>query len=230
MAYTYDDFIKWAVGQKASALDYDKIYGLQCVDFIKWYVRKVFDFEPQSIGNAIEYYNKRNQAYVQRLVKGGEILTFKKGDKPKPKKGDIVVFYNDKHPKTGHIAIATGNNTTTGFYAYETNFVNENDKWDKCELVFHKYTSTVWCICLLRPDNKYTGVAKASEKVYYVRTSGKNLNLRDSSLNNIIASIPNGTVIELIDAKVKGWYHITAMCTDKKKHTGYASSEYVVVK
>ena len=225
---TYDEFIAWAVKQNATTLDYDKTYGLQCVDLIKHYISKVRGGTPQSIGNAIEYYNKRNGSYVKSVVSGGEVLTFKRYAKVKPKKGDIVVFYNEKGKNTGHIAIATGKSTLLGFYTYDTNFVNQNDKYDKCELVYHKYTSSCWCICILRMADKY--VNGASKKVYCVKTKGSNLNLRDKSLKNVLASIKNGTEVTILDSDVKGYYHITAKCTDGKIRTGYASADYIKVK
>lgn len=229
---TYDDFYAWAVKQKASTLDYDKTYGLQCVDLAKQYIKKVRGIEPQSIGNAIEYYRKSNGTYVQKIVAGGEVLTFKRYAKVKPKKGDIVVFYNERHKDTGHIAIATGKNTSTGFYTLDTNYVHQDDKLDKAELVFHSYTSFCWCICILRMADKYVNGAtvKHKSKVYYVKTKGSNLNLRDKSLKNIIATIANGTEITYIDDKVKDYYHIKAKCTDGKIYTGYASTKYIKIR
>ena len=55
MAITYD---KWAKDNLGKYIDYDKVYGVQCVDLIKHYIKNVLGIEPQSIGNAIEYIQK----------------------------------------------------------------------------------------------------------------------------------------------------------------------------
>jgi hypothetical protein len=193
---TFDTFIVWAKKQNATILNYDNTYGLQCVDLVKWYIKKVRGIEPQSIGNAIEYYNKRDCSYVKAITEGGKILTYKKSDKPKPHKGDIVVFYNENNKSTGHIAVATGKNTDEGFYSYDTNFVNQDDKYDKCELVLHKYTSTCWCICLLRMSSKYV------EGIEYKKTTA-NLNAySNTKYGDVAVVIPKGTKIQLINSNV----------------------------
>ena len=50
---------KWVEKNLGKSIDYDGVYGVQCVDLIKHFVKNVLLVEPQSIGNAIEYYRKR---------------------------------------------------------------------------------------------------------------------------------------------------------------------------
>ena len=80
-------FEKWVSQNLGKSIDYDGVYGVQCVDLAKHYIKNVLGVKPESIGNAIEYYNKR---------KTSEYLTknFKWIDNTAefvPKKGDLCV-------------------------------------------------------------------------------------------------------------------------------------------
>lgn len=110
---TMDEWVKKYMGKK---IDYDGVYGVQCVDLAKHFIKHVLGVEPQSIGNAIEYYRKR---------KTSKYLTdnFKWIDKKDgfiPQKGDLCVF-NSKSGN-GHISIATGEGTKSHFYSYDENY------------------------------------------------------------------------------------------------------------
>ena len=52
-------FEKWVMQHIGRGIDYDGTYGVQCVDLAKHYIKNVLGVKPESIGNAIEYYNKR---------------------------------------------------------------------------------------------------------------------------------------------------------------------------
>lgn len=108
-----DQWVKKNIGK---AIDYDNTYGVQCVDLIKHFVKNVLGVEPQSIGNAIDYYNKR---------KTSKYLTsnFKWIDNTPdfvPQKGDVCVFTSKSG--FGHISVATGEGTTSYFYSYDENY------------------------------------------------------------------------------------------------------------
>ena len=102
-------FEKWVSQNLGKSIDYDGVYGVQCVDLVKHYIKNVLGVKPESIGNAIEYYNKR---------KTSEYLTknFKWIDNTAefvPKKGDLLVITS----RSGNvqITVATGDGTTSNF-------------------------------------------------------------------------------------------------------------------
>ncbi|MDD7358660.1 MAG: CHAP domain-containing protein [Eubacterium coprostanoligenes] len=140
-------FEKWVSQNLGKSIDYDGVYGVQCVDLVKHYIKNVLGVKPESIGNAIEYYNKR---------KTSEYLTknFKWIDNTAefvPKKGDLCVFTS--RSGNGHISVATGEGTTSYFYSYDQNFPRA--KHEPMTLVKHSYTSFLG---VLRPKKKKSAV------------------------------------------------------------------------
>lgn len=136
-------FKKWVKENLGKGIDYDGTYGVQCVDLAKHYIKNVLGVTPQSIGNAIEYYNKR---------KTSEYLTknFKWIDNTAefiPKKGDLCVFTSKSG--NGHISVATGEGTTSYFYSYDQNFPKA--KHEPMTKIKHSYTSFLG---VLRPKKK----------------------------------------------------------------------------
>lgn len=136
-------FNKWVKENLGKGIDYDGTYGVQCVDLAKHYIKNVLGVTPQSIGNAIEYYNKR---------KTSEYLTknFKWIDNTAefiPKKGDLCVFTSKSG--NGHISVATGEGTTSYFYSYDQNFPKA--KHEPMSKIKHSYTSFLG---VLRPKKK----------------------------------------------------------------------------
>lgn len=136
-------FNKWVKENLGKGIDYDGTYGVQCVDLAKHYIKNVLGVTPQSIGNAIEYYNKR---------KTSEYLTknFKWIDNTAefiPKKGDLCVFTSKSG--NGHISVATGEGTTSYFYSYDQNFPKA--KHEPMTKIKHSYTSFLG---VLRPKKK----------------------------------------------------------------------------
>lgn len=136
-------FEKWVKQNIGRGIDYDGAYGVQCVDLAKHYIKNVLGVTPQSIGNAIEYYNKR---------KTSEYLTknFKWIDNTAefiPKKGDLCVFTS--RSGHGHISVATGEGTTSYFYSYDQNFPKA--KHEPMTLIKHSYNSFLG---VLRPLNQ----------------------------------------------------------------------------
>lgn len=136
-------FNKWVKENLGKGIDYDGTYGVQCVDLAKHYIKNVLGVTPQSIGNAIEYYNKR---------KTSEYLTknFRWIDNTAefiPKKGDLCVFTSKSG--NGHISVATGEGTTSYFYSYDQNFPKA--KHEPMTKIKHSYTSFLG---VLRPKKK----------------------------------------------------------------------------
>ncbi|CCY68603.1 uncharacterized protein BN753_01988 [Clostridium sp. CAG:678] len=112
---TYDEFVKTYNGK---ATDYDGAYGAQCVDLIKAYLNKVFGIKPGSWGNAKYYWINfsKHSELTNNFTKIANTASFV------PKKGDIMVWDGDKGNGAGHVAICTGDGTTSYFYSYDQNW------------------------------------------------------------------------------------------------------------
>lgn len=157
-------FDKWVKENLGKGIDYDGTYGVQCVDLAKHYIKNVLGVTPQSIGNAIEYYNKR---------KTSEYLTknFKWIDNTAefiPKKGDLCVFTSKSG--NGHISVATGEGTTSYFYSYDQNFPKA--KHEPMTKIKHSYTSFLG---VLRPKKK-----KSTSSKYFKAYKGDSESIVDS--------------------------------------------------
>lgn len=157
-------FNKWVKENLGKGIDYDGTYGVQCVDLAKHYIKNVLGVTPQSIGNAIEYYNKR---------KTSEYLTknFKWIDNTAefiPKKGDLCVFTSKSG--NGHISVATGEGTTSYFYSYDQNFPKA--RHEPMTKIKHSYTSFLG---VLRPKKK-----KSTSLKYFKAYKGDNKSIVDA--------------------------------------------------
>ncbi len=137
----YSEFIKKHSGK---AMDYDGVAGVQCVDLIKYYLKEVFSITPGAWGDARCYYENfyAHKQLVDKFTRIPNTPSFI------PKNGDIVVWganISTKH-NCGHIAIATGEGTTSYFYSYDQN-------WGKkeCTLIKHNYTAFLG---VLRPKDQ----------------------------------------------------------------------------
>ena len=119
------------------------------------YLDKVFDLKIGAIGNAHAYYDSYNNVDILKnnFTKIANTPDFI------PNKGDIVVWSTAQGNGCGHVAIATGEGTTTYFYSYDQN-------WNGKEMkkVYHKYTNVLG---VLRPkeQNKIDG-GEEEMKVY----------------------------------------------------------------
>ncbi|MGN0515387.1 CHAP domain-containing protein [Eubacterium sp.] len=143
---TFDEWVKKYSGK---AIDYDGTYGVQCVDLVKHYVKNVLGISPQSIGNAIEYYNKRNKvAYLKDNFRWHN-------NTPDfiPKKGDICVFTSKSG--NGHVSVATGEGTNSYFYSYDQNYPKAQH--EPMTKIKHSYNSFLG---VLRPKSKGKSTSK----------------------------------------------------------------------
>lgn len=158
---TFDEWVKKYSGK---AIDYDGTYGVQCVDLVKHYVKNVLGISPQSIGNAIEYYNKRNKvAYLKDNFRWHN-------NTPDfiPKKGDICVFTSKSG--NGHVSVATGEGTTSYFYSYDQNYPKAQH--EPMTKIKHSYNSFLG---VLRPKSKGKSTSK-----YYKAYNGKTDSIVDA--------------------------------------------------
>ena len=144
----YDEFVKAYNGK---ATDYDGVYGAQCVDLIKAYLDKVFGIKPGSWGNAMYYwidYPKHAQL-VRAFDRISNTASFV------PKKGDIMVGNGNKGGGAGHLAICTGEGSTSYFYSYDQN-------WNGREMqkINHDYDD-VYGVLRPKDQSKVTGAASS---------------------------------------------------------------------
>lgn len=111
----FDEFVNAYLGK---ATDYDGAYGVQCTDLIKLYVEKVFGVSAGSAswGNAKYYYTNTPAKLKNITTKIKNTASFV------PKKGDIMVWNKNVGNGCGHVAICTGEGTTSYFYSYDQNW------------------------------------------------------------------------------------------------------------
>lgn len=139
MTMTFD---KWVAENLGKYIDYDGVYGVQCVDLAKSYIRNVLGFVPQSIGNAINYFTDYgNSDYLQKHF----IRIFNTPDFV-PRRGDLGIFKTKSG--MGHIVVCTGDGTTSWFTDYEE---NTDGKGSPMKLVKRGYTNFLG---VLRPKNQ----------------------------------------------------------------------------
>ncbi len=143
---------EWVNKYLGKGVDYDGAYGVQCVDLVKSFVKNVLGVKPQSIGNAIEYYNKRNSSSY--LTKNFNWIGYKKGFVPQ--KGDICVFKTKSG--LGHVSVASGQGNSSCFYSYDENYPTGNH--EPMTLTKHNYNSLLG---VLRPKNQSNIKAKSNK-------------------------------------------------------------------
>lgn len=126
---------KYKVGK---SYGYNGTYTGECVSLVKCYIRDVLGGVPQSIGNAKDYWLKRDSAYIQSLFK-----PIKNTPEFIPQRGDVFVRSSGAY---GHIGIVISA-TNKEFYTIEQNFQG-------CRKV-KKINHTSWAdINFLRPKNQ----------------------------------------------------------------------------
>ena len=116
-----DDFFnRWL----NKGLDYDGVFGNQCVDVFKYFNREVVH-GPEVSGNAIDYWNKYPTKYYTRIENTITAI---------PQKGDVAIFGVSKLLPLGHIVIVDSANLftlkifeqnwpTQGYYDKKGNFI-----------------------------------------------------------------------------------------------------------
>lgn len=114
---TRDDAVNWAISQIGKGLDYDKVYGNQCVDLIKYYY-DYFGVASYAMGNA--------NAYISNTLPAGWNRVY--GDY---QPGDIAVWKVNHSCSTcntggyGHVGIIISADSV-GFNAVNQNFSGQS--------------------------------------------------------------------------------------------------------
>ena len=167
------NFEQWAKSNLGKGIDWDGVYGVQCVDLVNHYIKNVLGINPVMIGNAIEFYNKRN---TSSFLKNNFDWISNTPDFI-PKKGDIGVFKTKSG--FGHICVCTGEGTTSYFYSYDQNY--PFSKHEPMTKIRHTYPNFLG---VLRPKEQ-GGLVKYGNAVML---SAQNVYC-DSMLKNRIGSV-----------------------------------------
>lgn len=142
---SYEEFIKEVDG---TSFDYDKVSQIQCVDLIKKYLADCFEIKvPNGFGNAIDYYT----GFEKKKLLYENFIKIKNTPEFIPEKGDIFVWNEKRGKGAGHVAICTGEGTTSYFYSYDLNWNNKK----KVQKVKHDYKNILG---VLRKKKKYVPV------------------------------------------------------------------------
>jgi hypothetical protein len=108
---TYSGFkTKW-LGKR---VDYDHVYGYQCVDLIKQYLNERFGIKAGSWGNAVDYWYHTNPTILKK---------FDKLSTSKARQGDIVIFKGINGNPYGHIGVCDAN---VGTLSINVNTLEQN--------------------------------------------------------------------------------------------------------
>lgn len=143
-------FAEWVKKYNGKQIEWDDVSYYQCVDEVKCYLQEVFGIKTKGRGvsvwgDAKEYYLKFNDkswagysklhnAGFRRIAKTPEFV---------PMKGDVCVWNNGTY---GHVAVATGEGTTSYFYSYDQNWGGKY-----MHKVKHSYS---FFLGVLRPPHK----------------------------------------------------------------------------
>lgn len=140
----YQEFINTYNGK---SIDYDGVAGVQCVDFAKIYLDKVFGIKAGAWGNAHAYYDNYNN--IAELKNNFDRIA----NTPSfiPQKGDICVWSTSLNGY-GHISIATGEGNTNTFYTYDQNWNGKTIK-----KVAHNYRCFLG-VLRAKDQTKITGI------------------------------------------------------------------------
>lgn len=131
---------KW-INPAGQRVDYDHVYGYQCVDLIRQYVYECYGLGTGVHGSAIDYWNKPTATLLTKFVK---VPT------QDVRQGDITVLSSPVTP-LGHIGIATGNATATNFEMLEQNGGNGTGTGTGTDAIRTRYIAKGRIIGVLRP-------------------------------------------------------------------------------
>jgi hypothetical protein len=132
-AGTREDAVKWAYAQEGKFLDYDKVYGAQCVDLVHYYYA-YFGKASYATGNGCDFVNNKLPDGWTRIKNTPDFV---------PQPGDIAVWGKELS-QYGHVAIILS--------ADAHSFVSMDQNWPRgsaCKKVTHNYNK-FWGV--IRPN------------------------------------------------------------------------------
>ena len=143
---TYDEFQKKYLG---TAVDFDGVAGVQCVDLVDQYLRDCFGIEGVWCSGAKDLYKNFGSypalvAAFDRVPNTPDLIV---------QKGDIVIWGGGSW---GHTGIGTGHGTVDWFIALEENTLGQHEP---TQLVKHWFANDISnpCLGVLRPKNAPSG-------------------------------------------------------------------------
>lgn len=128
-----EDAVKWAYAQEGKFLDYDKVYGAQCVDLVHYYYA-YFGKASYATGNGCDFVNNKLPDGWTRIKNTPDFV---------PQPGDIAVWGKELS-QYGHVAIILSANAHS--------FVSMDQNWPRgsaCKKVTHNYNK-FWGV--IRPN------------------------------------------------------------------------------
>ena len=188
---TFDAFIKAHLGK---AMDYDGVAGCQCIDLCKYYLDELLGLKPGAWGDAYAWYTNFNNISVlknnfTRIANTPSFI---------PKKGDIMVW-GQGLSRWGHVAICTGEGTTSYFYSWDNNWTGNHDATAKIK---HNYNNVLG---VLRPKDQSkinptsTSTTKPAES-----TSDSNYKLKNP-VKGLDISVHQGANVDFNKIKKAGY-------------------------
>lgn len=184
---TLDQFIATNNGK---SIDYDGVYGAQCVDLIKYYLRDCYGLSPGAWGNAKDYFYTPNPAILTKFTK----ITNNPSDLNQvPKRGDIIIWSGALAGSGGygHIAIYDGRVSPGVFRSFDQNWGGAY-----CHFVTHNYTNVLgWLTPKVAPvppqgDEMFKTDAEIQEFYYMLRgqnaTAGEVAGWRGKSMLSFV--------------------------------------------
>lgn len=163
---TLNEFLnKYKVGK---SYGYNGTYIGECVSLVKNYIKEVLGVTPQAIGNAKDYWSKRNGAYLK-----GIFTPIANTPSFVPQRGDVFVRTSGTY---GHIGIVL-EATKDYFYTVEQNY-------NGCRVV-KNIKHTDWNnVNFLRPKNQSNIVSAPAFKVGSTYTLQVDLKVRKGAGTN----------------------------------------------
>lgn len=123
-------------------VDYDRVYGYQCVDLIKQYMAEEKGLKPGAWGNAIDYWYSTNSTVLKHYDK---IAT------NNFRAGDIVILKGVNGNPYGHIGIASGASRPYYRQILEQNGSSGNGSGTGGDAIRERYIPTWRVLGVLRP-------------------------------------------------------------------------------
>jgi len=153
---SYQDFKAEWNGRR---VDYDHVYGFQCVDLILEYVKECFGIASGVYGNAIDYWYK---------TPGILLPKFDRISTTDCQQGDIVVLYGNPGNPYGHIGICDHEDASNG-YLLEQNALGTGDGLGKSAIGVWRAIPKSRIVGVLRPKPSVPqggGTAEAIRPAY----------------------------------------------------------------
>ena len=199
--------------KKYGGIDYDGVYGRQCVDLVNHYANKVLGISGcfYGLNYAYEIYTKYPR--LPKLYKNFKRIDVNaRGEYPQ--RGDVIVWSKAKNGYAGHTAVCIENGSTDGFKVFEQNYDGKGGIREYT-YIGYKYVSG-W----LRPKNQSNlqEVKKVSRYGNAYMLSAQNVYC-DSLLMTKIGSVSKGEGVYL-DGSGSGNDQIVYKCGNYYK-TGY---------